>query len=79
MPPAIKRLEAGAQARGAPVAVEPVRQHEAGQHIDLEQRDLIAPEHDQRGGDAGKQRPSPRMSDRARAPAATAPAADSKG
>ena len=43
-----------------PARAEPVREHEAGQHIDLEQRDLIAPEHDQRGRRAGGRAPAPR-------------------
>ena len=54
MPPAISGLKLARRRTRTPVAVKPVPCDESRQHIHLEQRDLIAPEHDQRAGDAGE-------------------------
>ena len=67
MPPAISGVRL---ARTRVILSAPPSQcarHETGQHIDLEQRDLVAPEHDQRGRRAGGRAPAPgRAIERAR-------------
>ena len=49
-----QRPDASADARPALLAIEPVPRHESREHINLEQRDLIAPKHDQRACNARK-------------------------
>ena len=66
MPPAISGVRLARTRATLVVAAEPVRQHEAGQHIDLEQRDLVAPEHDQGGRRAGKRAVAPDLRSSAR-------------
>ena len=59
MPPATSGLTL-ARTRESKAGAAPVREHETGQHVDFQQRDLIAPGDDQRGRDAGERAVTPR-------------------